>query len=239
MTESEWLDATDPSAMLDFLHATGRASERKLRLFAVACCRRRWNLLDEQSRDGIRVVEQEPDGPSWATAWVRDQLIGHRASQALVIELPQWGRAGPALHYGQPEPIKRLLHWIARLVHTAANNTEAAARAIPGDELPAARAAWAKAEAATRTETTFQCNLLRDIVRNPFRAVTITPFWQTHEAAKQAETIYHEQAFDRLPAVAEALQVMGCGDAELIEHLRGPGPHARGCWAVDLLTGRK
>src|SRR5262245_4243425 len=41
MTEQEWLQATDPQRMLSFLH--GRASERKLRLFAVACCRWGWD----------------------------------------------------------------------------------------------------------------------------------------------------------------------------------------------------
>ena len=54
MTEAEWLACTDPKPMLEFLR--GKASNRKLRLFAVACSRRisRW-VVDERSREALEI----------------------------------------------------------------------------------------------------------------------------------------------------------------------------------------
>jgi hypothetical protein len=49
--------------------------------------------------------------------------------------------------------------------------------------------------------------------------------------------VYDGRAFDRLPVLADALDDAGCADAELLGHLRAPTPHARGCWALDLLLG--
>src|SRR5260370_181803 len=41
------------------------------------------------------------------------------------------------------------------------------------------------------------------------------------------------------PAVpADAFEDAGCADADILSHLRGPGPHVRGCWALDLLLGK-
>jgi len=42
-----------------------------------------------------------------------------------------------------------------------------------------------------------------------------------------------------LPILADALEEAGCDDVDVLAHLRGPGPHARGCWALDLVLGRE
>ncbi|HVK19447.1 MAG TPA: hypothetical protein VM533_21110 [Fimbriiglobus sp.] len=79
----------------------------------------------------------------------------------------------------------------------------------------------------------------RDIFGNPFRPVTADSSWLTSTVVALARTIYHEWAFDRLPILADALEEAGCDDADVLTHLRGDGPHARGCWAVDLVLGKE
>ena len=83
-----------------------------------------------------------------------------------------------------------------------------------------------------------QSALLRCIFGNPFRPVAFADAWRSETAVELATGIYEERAFDRLPILADALEEAGCDHADVLNHLRGPGPHARGCWVVDGVLGK-
>lgn len=60
MTEQEWLAASKPRPMLKFL--LDKLTERKLRFFAFACCRRIWSLLsDDRTRNAVEAGERYAD----------------------------------------------------------------------------------------------------------------------------------------------------------------------------------
>ncbi|MBL8795674.1 MAG: hypothetical protein JNM56_17345 [Planctomycetia bacterium] len=82
-------------------------------------------------------------------------------------------------------------------------------------------------------------DLYRCVIGNPFRPLTFAPQWRTDNVLGLAQAIYEDRAFDRLPILADALEDAGCDSADLLNHCRGQGPHARGCFVVDLILGRE
>jgi hypothetical protein len=82
---------------------------------------------------------------------------------------------------------------------------------------------------------------LLEIAGNAARSVTADPAWLTwnHGTVPAiARHVYDDRAFHDLPILADALEDAGCTNTDLLDHCRGPGPHVRGCWAVDLLLGK-
>jgi hypothetical protein len=74
MNETDWLASTNPQAMLAFLRTSGKASDRKLRLFVCACARSVWPwLVQDSSRKAVEVAERYADGlaslEEMAQAW--------------------------------------------------------------------------------------------------------------------------------------------------------------------------
>ena len=79
---------------------------------------------------------------------------------------------------------------------------------------------------------------MRDIFGNPFRPVAFSPEWRTSTAVAIAQGMYESRDFGAMPILADALQDAGCDSADVFDHFRGPGPHVRGCWVVDLVLGK-
>jgi hypothetical protein len=82
---------------------------------------------------------------------------------------------------------------------------------------------------------------LRCVFGNPYRPLAVDAAWLAREgstAARLAQAIYDDRAFDRLPILADALEEANCTDRAMLDHCRGPGPHARGCHVLDALIGK-
>jgi hypothetical protein len=80
-----------------------------------------------------------------------------------------------------------------------------------------------------------QCDLLRDILGNPFHRVSLNPAWRTPSVTAVARAVDVEGRFRDLPILADALEEAGCTNADILDHCRQPGEHTRGCWLVDLV----
>jgi hypothetical protein len=115
--------------------------------------------------------------------------------------------------------------------------------------LVTARAAVETRPSEYRAGRRAQAAAFIDLVGNPFRpAKALDPAWlrwQGGTVARLAQAAYKERRLPEgnlIPAhlalVADALEDAGCTDADLLGHLRGPGPHVRGCWALDLVLSK-
>jgi hypothetical protein len=224
VTESAWLSSTDTQAMLAFLRRRGPVSDRKLRLYACACCLSVWHLLaDERSREAVRVSERFADG----LASDGDRAAASWAAEAVVLAL-NWRHRLEGRLVGEV--------WV-----TVADSTSNPPT-VDDDARRATRSSqWATYGGAQYVGLGNQLvqnpHLLRDIFGDPFRPVLIDPSWRTEAVVALARGIYEERAFERLPVLADALEDAGCDSADVLEHCRGPNAHVRGCWLVDVLLG--
>jgi hypothetical protein len=222
VTEDEWLKATKPVEMLKA--ARCRFRHRKLRLFAVACCRLVWHLLpDERSRRAVDVAERYVDDKAV------DDDLRVAAGDAEAARREDYRARGK---------VRDCVSWAA--VYVADHRAFHAAENV----------SWTAAAAVGEADYVTQAALVRDVLGNPFRPVTpLAPAvltWNGGTVRRLAEAAYAERELpsghllpDRLAVLADALEEAGCTDGELLGHLRGPGPQVRGCWALDLLLAKE
>jgi hypothetical protein len=219
----DWLLCGDPEAMLRFVGRSGY-SGRKLRLFACACARRIEALLtDERLRQLIGV------GEAYAEGMVRQSVLESAFSSAGQVNQPDFF----AIEREWTESDTRAVNAASAALSIAHVASLEAAKGV------ARHIASAVAGEAVAEEKWHQAEILRDVLGSPFHPVILDPAWRTSTTTHLAATIYDDRAFDLQPILADALEEAGCTDAAILAHCRGPGPHVRGCWVIDLLLGKQ
>jgi len=255
MNERDWLICDDSIPMLEFLRASvsnpfdslfdkidslnerprgllsGKAAQRKLRLFACACVRRTEEFAGPDALHAIRISEQYADGlvdkgaleDAFVPVRKLPEPIPFDADMALSV-------FGPTDMVWEARLIDLLLS-LGPVLDVRAVATKAAAIVTEseGAEYLSRRG---------RDERSQQAHLLRDIFGNPFRPVPLDPSCLNDRTRSVAKTIYEKGQFANLPLLAKALkQDGGCVNQEVRDHCQWPIRHVRGCWLVDLVLG--
>jgi hypothetical protein len=218
MTEAEWLASDDPIPMLNNLG--NEPNDRKMRLFACACCRRVWGWIpNPDERAAVEVAERFTDGQA--------TLEERRATLELIYFA---SGSGPALYASHSDLDDPRYTFSADVFGTCTSAQELAKRhrGSPDQEKPA------------------QADLLRCVFGLiPFRPAAVDPALLTPTVLALAQAAYDERLLPsgelervRLAVLADALQDAGCDDPDILSHCRDDGPHVRGCWVIDLVLGK-
>jgi hypothetical protein len=248
--EQNWLSASDSSLLLGMLE---KPSQRKLRLFTVGCCRRVWQYLDnENARPAIEAAEQCADGClTEGKLWSSYSQIGldvrfnhsfaERNGFSTEVVSAALQELGISMSSMDCHLARRTSSRIASIVggQSLGDKADTYMLHMLGKDVELDEADHQAAEQATAVETLEQVALLRDIFSNPFQPVTLDPSWLASTVTALAHQMYESRDFGAMPILADALQDAGCENADILDHCRGPGPHVRGCWVVDLLLGKE
>jgi hypothetical protein len=249
LTEEDWRTSADPWRMLRHLQQHQRISRtpggaRRLRLLAVAFCRRFEQLMDEPCRTAVALAERYADGKvrkaELEAAGAEAEEVERAANEQIrMLNSPRDATDWVPFHRvrmlaGMARGSTRthgLLRWV-QLVASSAAHVLTYDQALDSQKMGE----------AFRPEAATQAELIRDVFGNPFQPTPAVDnawlAWNHGIIDKMARVIYDERAFDRMPVLADALEEAGCTDADILAHCRRSSPHTRGCWLIDLLTAR-
>jgi hypothetical protein len=245
--EEIWLNGNDPFRMLNLL--APNPSERKLRLFSVAVCRR----MGQCAWDSIGCPRYDHDDSHFVCLRQWQCVPGRRAKQnkldllsrvvdcaegrvsasdlsrlrsefvSAMVENRSVSMDGSAFYFGYP---------IGESTYIASgHNAFVAAKTL------CRNFALAAPEELSQDQDSrpVWCKLLRDIFGNPFRTVRIDPCWLTSPVLTLSQIIHDQQDFSLLSILGDALMDSGCGDEAILQHCYEPGDHYHGCWVIDAI----
>ena len=214
MTEAEWLASDNPGRL--FEQVDGRVSARKVRLALCGCLRSpqvRALLTSKASRRAVEVGEAFVEGAA------NLQELAEARTNANAAARRAWRKATSGLPAA----------YLANHVCLQDNNLLSYAYPLFSNYL---------------RQLHPPAGLIRDVLGNPFQPPTKPSAWLVPSVVSIAQAAYEERALPsgeldvaRLAVLSDALEEAGCSD-DILTHLRGPVPHVRGCWALDLLLGK-
>jgi hypothetical protein len=223
MNEQDWLSCTNPVSLVESIRSAEQASERKLRLCVLA-----W------ARSILHHAPQSPRGREY-----RDWLSG-----------PQWLPQLEAAERFADGQVDRKVLRASRLATGGPYNVYRLATAATRFTFAAAWRAVQFVQAEFRIPHNEElCAIARCVFGPPpFTRAGADPAFlvgkdglivRLAQAAHENRLLPSGQLdSDRLVVLADALEEAGCMDAEMLCHLRDPGPHVRGCHALDaVLSG--
>ena len=260
MTEAEWLTCEEPKAMINFI--SDHFDERKMRLFALAGCRRVEHLLtphEKNCRAAIAALERRLEGTASENDLQTILLMsieihghvrnpGHAAGYALDAATYVVYCLGNANWQALTDNVSEAIAYdaLARSGNRELERIDTLwmQRHSGFDEFHWQRDADAVTSlpeylAPLKVERSNQADLLRDIFGNPFHPATFDPAWSTETVVALARQMYESRDFSAMPIMADALQDAGCGDEQVLSHCREPGVHVRGCFVVDSCLGNE
>lgn len=204
----------------------GRVTDRKFRLLAVAACRHIYPAggLTPEWQAAVAVVERFADAEASGQELAQERGASLARAQGiraagLAGDLSWWRTwRHEEIIRGATQSSGFAAAWncVTGSLHACSNET--------GEEMR---------QAPERMRA-----LLLDICGQLRCDGVFVPHWREPEVLRLATYIYRVQAFADLPILADAAEEAGCTEAAILDHLRSPGPHVRGCWALDLILGK-
>ena len=186
-----------------------RVTDRKFRLFTCACAARYLRFFND---------------PATASS----AALLERHADGLIPEAEQL-QPNTFLHH----------NLVNEMWGRSAYDSAARATSLMLGDIGHRRGRGSERDTAIAQESAAQSQLVRDLLGNPFRRVSFDVSWRTEAVVALARGMYETRDFAPMPVLADALDDAGCTDLDILAHCRGPGPHVRGCWVVDLVLGKE
>ena len=204
--------------MLRHLQYRGDNYDRKLRLFACACCRRIWEEIpDSRSQNAVEMAERYADG--FATEEEMNAASHMALDASDQAQAMDWENAANAAYSASACGISAFDVAIYASVDSCDVYEEC------GDN--------------RYHERIIQAHILRDIVGNPFKPRTFQTQWKTQTIIQLSQSMYDDRDFTAMSILGDALEEAGCTNEEILRHCRERDLHVRGCWLVDLVLGKE